>query len=63
MFEKIKNYQYLFFKILKFEIFYKIGIILIISPFFNKIIQMYLNDRSLGGAFNQYIVFDFLTIE
>lgn len=63
MLEKIKNYQYLFFKILKFEIFYKMGIILIISPFFNKIIQMYLNDRSSGGAFNQYIVFDFLSIE
>lgn len=63
MLDKIKNYQYLFFKILKFEIFYKIGIILIISPFFNKIIQMYLNDRSSGGAFNQYIIFNFLTIE
>ena len=55
--DKLKNFKHLFFKILKFEIFYKFAIFLIISPLINKILQIYLNNNSSGAAFNQYILF------
>lgn len=63
MIEKIKSFWVLFLKVLKFEVFYKFGIIVIISPLLNKIIQIYLDNKSQGGAFNQYILFDFLNPE
>lgn len=63
MIEKIKSFWVLFLKVLKFEVFYKFGIIVIISPLLNKIIQIYLDNKSQGGAFNQYILFDFLSAE
>lgn len=61
--DKLKNFKHLFFKILKFEIFYKFAIFLIISPLINKILQIYLNNNSSGAAFNQYILFNFLNLE
>lgn len=60
---KLNNFRYLFTKILKFEIFYKIIIFIVISPLINKILQIYLNSNSKGIAFNQYILFNFLSIE
>lgn len=63
MIEKIKRFWLLFIKILKFEFVYKLGIIIIITPLFNKIIQIYLNEKSHGGAFNLNIVFDFLNLQ
>ena len=61
--DKLKNFKHLFFKILKFEIFYRFAIFLIISPLINKILQIYLNNNSSGAAFNQYILFNFLNLE
>lgn len=60
---RLNNFRYLFIKILKFEVFYKIIIFIVISPLINKILQIYLNSNSKGIAFNQYILFNFLTIE
>lgn len=60
---KLNNFKHLFTKILKFEIFYKIIIFIVISPLINKILQIYLNNNSKGIAFNQYILFNFLSIE
>lgn len=61
--DKLNNFRYLLIKILKFEIFYKVIIFIVISPLINKILQIYLNSKSKGIAFNQYILFDFLNLE
>lgn len=53
-----------FIKILKFEIFYKIITIIILLPFLNKVLQMYLNNYSaVGMVFNQNILFGFLSFK
>lgn len=53
-----------FIKILKFEIFYKMITIIILLPFLNKVIQMYLNNQSaVGIVFNQNILFGFLSFK
>lgn len=53
-----------FIKILKFEIFYKIITIIILLPFLDKVLQMYLNNQSaVGIVFNQNILFGFLSFK
>ncbi|WP_305118438.1 glycerophosphodiester phosphodiesterase family protein [Thomasclavelia cocleata] len=53
-----------FIKILKFEIFYKIITIIILLPFLNKVLQMYLNNHSaVGIVFNQNILFGFFSFK
>ena len=61
--DKLNHFKYLFLKVLKFEVFYKIVIFMVISPLINKILQIYLDSKSKGIAFNQYILFDFLSLE
>lgn len=56
--------KYSFIKILKFEIFYKIITFLILLPFLDKVIQVYLKQRSsMGIVFNHDIIFDFFSFE
>lgn len=53
-----------FIKVLKFEIFYKIITIIILLPFLNKVLQVYLNNQSsIGIVFNQNIFFGFLSFK
>ena len=53
-----------FIKVLKFEIFYKMIIIIVLLPFLNKILQVYLNNQSsIGIVFNQNILFGFLSFK
>lgn len=53
-----------FIKILKFEIFYKMITIIILLPFLDKVLQMYLNNQSeVGIVFNQNILFGFLSFK
>lgn len=53
-----------FIKVLKFEIFYKIMTIIILLPFLNKVLQVYLNNQSsIGIVFNQNIFFGFLSFK
>lgn len=48
--------------VLKFEFFYKILILFCFSPLLRKILKEYLKKKSDGIAFNQDIVFDFISI-
>lgn len=63
--EKIKNYQYygMLKNIFKFEIFYKILVLFIMSPILRKLLQEYLDTVSHGIAFNQDIIFQFLSVQ
>ncbi|MBM6800487.1 hypothetical protein H7U28_17055, partial [Coprobacillus cateniformis] len=53
--ERIRNYKYysLFQNILKFEIFYKMMTLFILSPILRRILQEYLDSVTYGIAFNQ----------
>lgn len=63
--EKIKKFQYyqLLKNILKFEIFYKIVVLLFLSPILRKILKEYLESVSYGIAFNQDMIFQFLSLK
>ncbi|WP_028042058.1 glycerophosphodiester phosphodiesterase family protein [Candidatus Stoquefichus massiliensis] len=63
--EKMKKFQYyqLLKNIVKFEIFYKIVVLLFLSPILRKILKEYLDSVSYGIAFNQDMIFQFLSIK
>lgn len=63
--EKIKQLKYyqLLKNILKFEIFYKIIVLLFVSPILRTILKEYLDSVSYGIAFNQDMIFQFLSIK
>lgn len=60
---KIKSWKYyqLLRNIFKFEIFYKLVVLFLLSPFIRKIMDFYLNKISYGILFNQNMFFDFLS--
>ena len=63
--ERIRNYKYysLFQNILKFEIFYKMITLFILSPILRRILQEYLDSVTYGIAFNQDIIYQFLSFK
>lgn len=63
--ERIRNYKYysLFQNILKFEIFYKMMTLFILSPILRRILQEYLDSVTYGIAFNQDIIYQFLSFK
>lgn len=63
--ERIKNYKYyaMLKNIVRFEIFYKIIVLFILSPILRRILQEYLNSTSYGIVFNQDMIYRFLSLK
>ena len=63
--EGIRNFKYysLFRNIFKFEVFYKVVILFILSPILRRILQEYLDSVTYGIAFNQDIIYQFLSFK
>lgn len=61
--EKLKNWKYysLFRNILKFEIFYKACVLIILSPLLRNAFHYYLDQFSYGIAFNLDMIYEFMT--
>lgn len=63
--ERIKNYKYyaMIKNIIRFEIFYKCLVLFIMSPVLRRLLQEYLNSTSYGIAFNQDMIYQFLSLK